>query len=385
MLVRNHLRGIGLLSLGQAMFVAASMVHLSVSGLAGRAITDVAGLASLPLGAMAVATLVGMMPLARMLERLGRRKGFAVAGAFGVATGLSGWAGVEMGSLALLVVGGIALGLFQALSQFYRFTAADWVAPEEKGRAISLVLAGGVAAAVLAPFLLKGGLGLSYLAIAALGAVAMLMPLGLPASPGVSAAAGRAAGPSFLAILRRPSFLRAVTASAGAYTVMVLPMIAAPLAMSHHGHGIGPIGAVISAHVLGMFLPSFVSAQLIRRLGAERLIGLGAVVLIASSLAAGLGHGQAEFMLSLVLLGVGWNFLFVGGSTILAGSYALEERAKVQASHDLLVFAASAVAALAADGMLHLFGWAGLNLAMLPIIAAVAWVALRKRGGAVAA
>lgn len=378
--MRNHLKGIGLLAVGQAMFVAASMVHLSVSGLAGRQVTDVAGLATLPLGAMALATLFGMMPLARVIEMFGRRKAFALAGALGVGAGLAGWAGIAGASLVLLVVSGILLGLFQALAQFYRFTAADWVAGDEKGRAISLVLAGGVIAALVAPLLLKGGLALSYLAIAALGAVALLMPLGLPASPPASGPAAPA-GIRFWDIVRRPVFIRAVAASAGGYTVMVLAMVATPLAMAHHGHGIGPIGAVIAAHVLGMYLPSFVAAPLIRRLGAERLIAAGAAILTASALAAGLGHGEAEFTLALVLLGVGWNFLFVGGSTILAGSYAVEERAQVQASHDLIVFATSAVAALVADGALHLLGWAGLNLALLPIVALSAWVALRRRGG----
>lgn len=383
------------LSIAQALFWAGLMMSITFTGLVGLSLAPSPSLATLPVALLTVANIAAAGPISLLMQRLGRRAGFALGAFAGAAGGCVAALGIAQGSFLVFCIGNLLLGAFQAASQYYRLAAADEVAPERRARAVSVVMAGGVAAALVAPPLAvwtKDLLGAaqyagSFLGLAAL-AVATLAPLAFLSGRRPAAAGGKGQGTApaprpLAAILRQPIFVAAFVNVAVGHAVMVLVMHATPLAMVAASHGVADAADVIRIHVLGMFVPSFFSGRLIERFGASRVAVLGVAALAASVASSATGLGYGHFQAGLLLLGIGWNFLFVAGSTLLTRSHAPEERGRVQGVFEMAVAACAAAASFGSAGLLHVLGWQAVNLGALPLLllalVVTAWYAARTR------
>jgi MFS family permease len=393
-------RNVLLLACAQALFQTASVLVMTVGALAGARIAPEPWLVTAPIAAMFLGTAAATWPASMLMARRGRRAGFVVGALLGVLGGLVAAAGIWAGSLALLGAGTLLVGAYQGFAQFYRFAAAEVAGDAFRPRAISYVLAGGVFAAVVGPELGRLGGPLlepefvgSFLLLATVSLVAagLLLGLRMPASPPMATAGtGVAAARPLRAIMAQPAYVIALFGAATGYGVMILAMTATPLAMLQHQHGIADASRVIQAHTLGMFLPSFFTGTLIARFGVLRIMLTGVAVLAAHVGMTLTGTGFQSFLVALVLLGVGWNFLYIGGTTLLTETYTPAERARAQAANDLTIFAVGLASSLSAAALLQGLGWQMLNLVLLPWLAlaglAILWLAgLRARQGRQAA
>ncbi len=374
-----------ILALGQALFLIAAVTVMTLSGVVGERLASDPSLATLPVAAMMIGTLVITLPASLFMKRFGRRTGFLLGAGVG---GFGGAAIAAVGVFAeafwIFVLGNLLLGAYQAFAMYYRFAAADVASDAFRPRAISLVMAGGVAAAFLGPWNAHHAQALlpdtpeagPYLLLGALALLAMLLLawLRVPAPP----AAERAVSRPLREIMPRGRFVVALTTAALGYAVMILLMTATPLAMRQAGFDMGQVALVMQWHVLGMFAPSFVTGHLITRLGLTRVLALGNALVLFSVATAAHGDTLGHFWLALFLLGLGWNFLFIGGSTLLTTTHTAGEKGKVQGVNDLTVFALVTAGSLLAGALLRPLGWDGLNLAMLPVIAvltvAILWL-----------
>jgi MFS family permease len=378
------------LAAGQALAGGNNTVVAVTGSILGAMLAPDKSLATLPISIMIVGTWVGTLPVGLLVRRFGRRTAYQIGAAVGCLAGFIGYAAVIKGSFAIYLVATFCAGLYQASHLSYRFAAADTASSDFKGKAVSWVLAGGLFAAFLGPQLVILTKDLmppylfaaSYLAMAATAACALLV-LALVRAP--KQAAPRAAGParSLGEIARQPRFVVAVTCGVASYALMNLMMTSAPLAMVDCGHSVGDATLGIQWHVLAMFAPSFVTGALVARFGPIPIVAAG-LTLLASSAAAGLaGLTVAHFWTALVLLGVGWNFAFVGATTMVIDCYRPEERTKVQAFNDFLIFGTMAVGSFASGAMLAHFGWYLVNLVMLPVVAVAGamlmWLVVRER------
>ncbi len=375
---------VGILVTTQTLFMIAAITVMTLSGVVGQQLSPDPALATLPIAMMMIGTVVSTLPASLYMKRVGRRAGFITGVSLGgVAGGLLSFAAIAQESFWLFCAGNLLLGLYQGFAMYYRFAAADVASPSFRGRAISYVMAGGVAAAFLGPWNASVALdwiaavpsGGPYLVIALLAviAIALLSFLRVPASgepqPGdVQRPMAR--------IAVQPAFLVAVLAGSIGYAVMVLVMTATPLAMRAQGFEMSHVATIMQWHVLGMFAPSFITGSLIARFGVTRILLAGTVLLVASVTVATMGLGFAHFWVALVLLGIGWNFLFVGGSALLASIHSEAERGKVQGTNDLIIFSLVALGSLMSGTLLHQVGWEVLNLAMLPLVGLVAGAVL---------
>jgi predicted MFS family arabinose efflux permease len=288
----------------------------------------------------------------------------------------------------LFILGCVLLGVFNGTGQYYRFAAVESVSPGQQGNAISMTLAGGIIAAFLGPNLarftrdlLAPSFTASFVALLAVALLSIFFCslLRLPALP--QAAAGEARPLSEIA--RQPAFIVAVLAALLAWPGMSLVMTATPLAMSMCGLGFGETATVLQWHLVAMFTPSLFSGQLIRRFGAVRVIGAGCMSYIVCVGINLRGVSIAHFEFGLIMLGLGWNLLYVGATSLLTQTYGAAERAKVQAFNDTIVFSLTSCAALAAAGVINRFGWEFVNLALLPAIGlmlmALVWLLAQQR------
>lgn len=382
-----------ILAAAQALFQTASVMVMTIGGLAGALISPRPEWATAPIAAMFLGTALTTIPAALWMSRVGRRTGFVVGAVLGVAAGVLAAVGIWLHSLLLLSLGTLLVGSYQSFAQFYRFAAGEVADDAFRPRAISLVLTGGVVAALLGPLLGRWGgplLEPAYvgsfllLALASLVAAALLGTLQMPPQPAPAAAAG--ARPLW-AIVRQPRYLVALFGAATGYGVMILAMTATPIAMVHHHHALADATFVIQLHVLGMFVPSFFTGSLIARFGVLRVMLSGVALLAAHVLLSLTGTGLQSFASALVMLGVGWNFLYVGGTTLLTSTYSAAERARAQAANDLAIFVVGLLASLSAGALQQAVGWQTLNLLLLPwllaaaaALAAMAWT----RGRAIA-
>jgi MFS family permease len=375
-------RQVLLLATAQALFQTVSTMVITIGALAGRAIAPFPELATAPIAAMFLGTVVATIPASIWMARVGRRIGFVTGALIGALGGLVAASGLLLQSLLLLSLGTLLIGVYQGFAQFYRFAASEVSDDAFRPRAISLVLAGGIVAAVLGPALGAFGLGLLnpdylgsflMLAAAALIGAAVLLRLRVPA-PGI--ATGKDGGRPLLAIVRQPIFAVALFAAATASGVMVLAMTATPLAMAHGDHRLSDTTIVIQLHVLGMFLPSFFTGSLISRFGVFRVMIAGTALMTGHVGLSLSGTGFASFASALILLGAGWNFLYIGGTTLLTKAYRPAEKARAQAANDMLVFVVGLAAAMSAGVLLEAAGWQLLNAILLPwllIAAAAIW------------
>jgi MFS family permease len=382
-------RQVLLLASAQALFQTVSVMVMAVGGLAGASIAPSPQLATAPIASMFLGTAAAMAPAAWLMTRFGRRFGFMLGAAFGIAGGLVGTLGIWLASLWLLAFGTFLVGIYAGSAQFYRFAAAEVSGPEFRSKAISLVLAGGVAAAIAGPELGRFGSALldpvylgSFLGLAVVSAIAAVILIGLHV-PTPTADHGAGAARPLRAILAQPAYLVALFGAVTAYGVMILAMTATPLAMIAHHHDLEATSRVIQAHVLGMFVPSFFTGALIARFGILPIM-LAGVAILAGHIAMTLtGTGFTSYLGALILLGVGWNFLYVGATTLLTETYTPAERGRAQAANDLIIFAIGLLASLGAGAFLETLGWQTLNLALLPWLAlcagSIAWLAHRNR------
>lgn len=378
------------LAMCQALAMTGATMLILVATLAGEMLAVDKSLATLPIGLMFVGTMVTTVPASFLMKRVGRRAGFTVGAIIGVgAASLGAWS-LHEGDFTILVAAGFTQGMYNAFWQYYRFAAADAVDDSYMSRAISYVMAGGVVAAVIGPELAKASIGLvvdvpyagSYMAMAGLSGLSLILIqfIDIP-RPGEAERSG--GGRPLREIVAAPTFLIAVLAAMIGYGSMAFVMTATPLAMKFHAHGFSDTAFVIQWHALGMFVPSFFTGHLIRYFGAVRVILAGTVAMLATVAVNLSGAGLWEFWTALLLLGIGWNFMFVGGTTLLTEIYTVQEKAKVQGMNDLLVFGTNAVASLSAGAVHHLFGWQAVNYAVtLPlavVFATAFWLRVKRR------
>lgn len=375
-----------ILAAAQALFQTASVLVMTVGSLAGAALAASPEWATAPIAAMFLGTAIATVPASMWMSRVGRRVGFLAGTALGVAGGLIAAGGIAAGSMLLLCVGTALVGTYQAFAQFYRFAASEVADETFRPRAISFVLAGGVVAALAGPALARAGgewLQPVYtgsfllLAVVSLLATGLLLALRMPATTETTASQSVQAARPMREIVRQPTYLTALFGAVTGYGVMILAMTATPLAMVHYQHSLGDAATVIQLHVLGMFLPSFFTGSLIARFGVLRVMGAGVLLLAGHVLLTLSGTGFYSFASALVLLGIGWNFLYVGGTNLLTRTYTAAEKGKAQAANDLTIFVVGLAASLSAGWLQQAFGWQMLNLLLLPWLAlaglAIAW------------
>lgn len=378
-----------LLASAQALFQTASVMVMTVGGLAGSQIASRPELATMPIAAMFLGTAAATFPASMWMTRVGRRAGFVLGALLGVAGGIAGAAGIWIGSLPLLSLGTFLIGAYQAFAQFYRFAAGEVADDAFRPRAISLVLAGGVVAALAGPMVGRYGANLfpaeyagSFLLLALVSLIGAGVLLGLRV-PAPKEEADASAGRPWSAIVLQPAYLVALFGAATGYGVMILAMTATPLAMVHHHHDLATAATVIQLHVLGMFLPSFFTGTLIARFGVLRIMLTGVLVLAGHVLLTLTGTGFGSFASALILLGVGWNFLYIGGTTLLTTTYTAMERGRAQATNDMTIFAVGLACSFGAAALLQTFDWQMLNVMLLPWLglaaASLVWLGYRRR------
>ncbi len=386
-MIPSH-RNVFLLALCQALLLTSAVTLISIGALAGFMLADNKIFATLPNAIYVVGSALSTLPASLWMKRVGRRNGFLTGGVFGLVGSVVAASALAAGSLALLCAGTFLLGIYNAFGQYYRFAAADAAEPSFKAKAISYVLAGGLVGGIVGPEISKYTRDLSgtpFLAsyaslfVFTLLAMAIVTRLRIPRPPADEVGrAGRPLGQ----VMAQPVFVVAASVAALGYATMNLLMTSTPLAMGFCGHPYNAAASVISAHVVAMFAPSFFTGSLIKRFGVLRVMGCG-VVALASCIAVALsGQQVAHFWWALVLLGLGWNFTFIGGTTLLTEAYRPEERAKAQGANEIAIFTVQAISAFSSGVLVNASGWTVLNLVALPLVvlagAAVAWLALER-------
>ena len=374
-------RQIGLLACGQALLLTNGATMVALNVLAGLSIAADPSLASLPVTTYVLGSALSTLPASMAMRRIGRRAGFVVSAGFCMAGSLLCTLAMFMHSLTLLCAGTMLVGVYNAFGQYYRFAAADVTdlhAPRFKERAISLVLTGGIVGGILGPEFAK--LTKDLLPATFAGAYAMLLvyalltlfvvaKLDIPA-PTV---ADRAATQRPLAVIaRQPAFLLAVLAASVSYGVMNLLMTATPLAMQVCGFDFGDTAFVLQWHIVGMFAPGLFTGSLIKRFGILPIMLTGTLLLMVCAAIAMDGISLPHFWWSLTLLGVGWNFMFVGATSLLTQTYLPAEKAKVQGINEVLIFLTMISSSFSAGAMFSSTGWNLINLYALPVLGVLA-------------
>jgi len=380
------------LALCQALFMSVQTIGIATTPLAAHAMLgEDKSLATFPIFLVHLGVMLTTVPASLLMAQIGRRAGFSVGALTGVASGVVSVIAVVMQSFPLLAVGALLQGSAAAFAWYFRFAAADSAAPEKRARAISLVMAGGVLAGLLGPQTAKWAVHwldpLVFAGCYVMVSVFSLGVLGLAQFlriPGLTKEQRSEGGRPMSQIVRQPAYIVALISSMFGYGVMTLVMSATPLAMLACGFHFGDSATVIQAHVVAMFLPSFFTGHLIGLVGVLPIVIIGAAINIGCAAVNLAGIGFENFLIANVLVGLGWNFTYVGGTTLLTSTYTPSERAKVQASHDFLVYATTAAAAGLSGVLQATAGWSIINLAAIPtqaliIVAALALLLHQRR------
>jgi predicted MFS family arabinose efflux permease len=374
----QSIRNIGLLSAVQALGGSSSSIIMSVAALAAVNFAPDRSAATLPVTAMIIGLALATSTATMIIYRLGRTRGLMVGAAIGIPASIVASLAVIFGQFYLFAAGLFLVGVSGAFMQQVRFAAADSVAPEFKSQAISWVLFGGVAAGFFGPQLsaltrtwIPGAeYAASFMVIGVLSAISVLVLSGTRLAPVVAAGGAAGAGRPLSELLRLPEIVLPMLGASLSYALMTLIMVAAPLAMVHLcGHSPNEAAGAIQWHVVAMFAPSFVTGAIIKRIGANLVTAIGLLLIIACAAIALNGISVAHFTATLVLLGIGWNFGFIGSTAMLATSYRPQEAGRVQAINEQVVFGASAIASLSSGMLLQWLGWEAINLLAIPVAA----------------
>src|SRR6056297_3188450 len=389
-------RNVTVLTMAQAFLGAQMAMIFVVGGLAGQTLASNVCFATLPISLIVLGSMLAANPLSWFMQRAGRKAGFFVgagAGALGAAIGAYG---LYLASFPVFLLGSLITGIYMSAQGFYRFAAADTASEAFRPKAISYVMAGGLASAVLGPQLVKVTsqamvipfMG-TYIAVVALNLIGALLFLFLdipkPPVPSEDAPKGR----SRWELLKTPRIAVAVICAMVSYALMNLVMTSTPLAVVGCGFTEGNAVDIVTAHVLAMYIPSFFTGHLIVRFGVEKIVATGLIILAGAGAVALSGVELEHFFVALILLGLGWNFGFIGATTMLSGAHAPHERGRMQGLNDLLVFGGVTFASLASGGLMNCSGnsaqagWTAVNLAMAPFLmlagAALIWLVMRPR------
>jgi predicted MFS family arabinose efflux permease len=378
------------LAVAQALAGGNNVVMIATGSIVGAMLAPDRGLATLPVTFYVLGMWLGTLPVGALARRFGRRPTFLLGAVFGMLTGLISALAMLEASFLLFNIGALFSGFYAAAHQAYRFAAADTASETFKPKAISWVLTGGIAAGILGPQLviLTKDLWQPYLFAAtflaqaglALLSVGVLLFVNIPKPPPRTAAGD---GRPLAEILRQPRFIVAVACGVASYGMMTMVMTSAPLAMIDCQHTVSEATLGIQWHILAMFAPSFVTGSLIARFGVERIVVLGLALILVSAFVALAGITLWHFWGALILLGVGWNFSFIGATALITGCHTAQERNKVQAFNDFLVFGSMAVGSFSSGRLLADFGWNAVNMVVFPtVLAALAlllWRVMRER------
>ncbi len=380
---RRAKRNVTVLVLAQAILGAQLPMIFVIGGLAGIQLASNICFATLPISFIIFGSMTTAPWISPLMQRNGRRYGFMVGALAGAAGAAVGAYGLYVGSFFILLCGSYLTGIYMSAQGFYRFAATDTASEDFRPKAISYVMAGGLLSAIVGPQLNKmvqdayvvPFLG-TYLAIIVLNLVGMLLflfldlPKGTRSEPQVATVAGR----SRRELLRDPRILVSMICAMVSYSLMNLVMTSTPLAVVGCGFTTNNANDIVSAHVLAMFAPSFFTGHLIARFGVEKIMAAGLAILAAAGVVGLAGVEIENFFVALILLGIGWNFGFIGATTMLAGAHRPEERGSVQGMNDMLVFGMVTVASLASGGLMNcsggtaVEGWTAVNLAMVPFL-----------------
>ncbi len=364
-----------LLALCQALAMTTNTVLITTAALVGYALAADKALATLPLAARQIATMLATIPASMLMQRIGRRSGFLVGSAIGVVgAGLSIYS-LIVTSFWLFTLAMAVLGFANSFVGYYRFAAADVADEAFRSQAISWVIAGGIIAAILGPWLANGSKDWfnSELYIGAFVAVLVLQLLSTLLLywlqiPRTAKQTSATHARSLFKIVRQPKFFVATIGSTISYGVMAFVMTATPLAMTAKNHSFSQSASVIQWHVFGMFGPALITGWLIKRFGLITIITTGALMLLACMGLNLVGTSFWHFAIALLLLGLGWNFMYVGSTTLLTETYTPEEKAQAQAVHDFAVFGFVAIATYCSGQIFYRFDWAMLNQISWPLV-----------------
>ncbi|WBU65060.1 MFS transporter [Paracoccus aerodenitrificans] len=398
-IMRRARRNVAVLIAAQALMGAQMPMVFIMGGLAGQMLAPNPCLATLPISMVVLGSALSARPLSGLMQRYGRLAGFQLAAGSGAAGALIALYGLLQGSFLLYLLGSLLTGVYMAAQGFFRFAATDTAPPSFEARAISYVLAGGLASAIIGPALVRmtGEMTAipfiyTYASVAVLNVVgaALFLLLDLPPPQRDGDEGGQPAGRTTSQILRDPQIIVAMVCGMVSYALMNLVMTSTPIAMVGCGLSQNQASNVVSAHVLAMFIPSFFTGHLIARFGAARIVATGLLILTTAGAVALSGVEIGQFYGTLILLGLGWNFGFIGATAMVARAHSPEERGKVQGLNDLVVFSGVFLASLSSGGLMNCSGavdaqagWSAVNLAMVPFLilagAALIWLRMRPK------
>ena len=364
------------LALAQALLTTGNILLVAVSALIGKQLASHPALVTAPVASQFLGLILATLPAAFLMQKLGRKKVFVIGNVFGIIGALVAIQALLSASLLLFTLGIFLTGIAIGIAQQYRFAALDECRAESHAKAISVVMSGGVLAAFIGPnlaiwsqnwFSQNVYVG-AFVGLAVLYVLALLLIVCLPLKSHTLAKQASAEVRTYRELWQQPLFVAAIASGAIGYGVMVFLMTATPLAMHHHDYAFPDIAVVIQWHVLGMFVPSFFTGHLIKKHGLKPIIMLGCTLLIISALINLFGQSYVHFFTSLVLLGIGWNFTFIGATQLVSLTYRPQEKGKVQGMNDFLVFTTAAIASLFAGQTVETIGWMWVNLISLPLI-----------------
>ena len=389
-------KAVVILVLAQAIIGAQMPMIFTIGGLAGQTLASNPCFATLPISLIVLGNMLAANPISAIMQRMGRRFGFLLGAFFGALGGIVGAIGLYYSSFPIFLLASLLTGIYMSAHGFYRFAAADTASDEFRPKAISYVMAGGLAAAIIGPQLVKVtseimvipfmGTYAAILAVNLIGAVLFLfLDIPKPTPPKADTPKGR----SRLELITTPRIAVAVIVGTVSYALMNLMMTSTPLAVVGCGYTQDNAADVVTFHVLAMFAPSFFTGHLIARFGVEKIMGLGILILAGAGAVALQGVELENFFIALILLGLGWNFGFIGATAMLTSSHEPHERGRVQGMNDFIVFGGVTIASLASGGLMNcsggsaVEGWNAVNFAMAPVLvlagAALIWLALKPK------
>ena len=361
-----------LLALCQGLFLTNNVTFIAINGLVGLSLAPLGWMATLPVTGYVVGGALSTMPVAWLQAHLGRKRSFQIGLLVAAASAALCAYAAATKNFWLLVAATVIAGFYSANASLYRFAGTELVLPALKERAISLVLAGGIVGAFVGPNLASATRSLlatpfagAYLALVGVALLSLCALSFIRFPPHVAPLPGAATGRPLRVLARQPVFIVAVVAAALGYGVMNLLMAATPIAMQQCKHPFESAAMVLEWHVLGMFVPSFFTGHLIKRFGALPVMGVGAALNFICVMVALSGVELMQFLVALFVLGVGWNFLYIGGTTLFTQTYAPEEKNKAQGAMDFCVFSTMAISSFSSGALITTQGWQWLNLGSL--------------------